>query len=75
MEPCPAESTKRSLSSHLVSLGLNFKKSAKMVYPMGALPKGSPGWPEFAFWIASAESTRMALTVCCCTFMIFYLLY
>ena len=32
---------------------------------MGALPSGKPGCPEFAFWIASAESTRIAFTVSC----------
>ena len=36
-------------------------------YPIGAAPSGRPGWPEFAFWIASAERTLMALTVSCFT--------
>jgi hypothetical protein len=29
---------------------------------MGALPRGRPGWPEFALWTASAASTRIAFT-------------
>ena len=29
---------------------------------MGALPRGRPGWPELAFWIASAAKTLIELT-------------
>src|SRR2546425_771842 len=29
---------------------------------MSAQPMGRPGWPEFAFWTASMERTRMVLT-------------
>jgi hypothetical protein len=28
---------------------------------MGAAPSGRPGWPEFAFWMASAARKRMVL--------------
>lgn len=28
----------------------------------GAAPRGRPGWPELAFWMASADNTRMAFT-------------
>ena len=28
---------------------------------MAAAPMGMPGWPEFAFWTASAERMRMVL--------------
>ena len=30
-------------------------------YPMAAQPSGSPGCPELAFWIASADKKRIAL--------------
>jgi hypothetical protein len=30
--------------------------------PLGAAPRGRPGWPEFAFWTASIASVRIVST-------------
>src|SRR6185312_13640287 len=59
MDPCPAESTKRSRSNHFGSLGLCFKYRSHNVYAIAAAPIGIPGWPELAFCTASAESMRI----------------
>lgn len=41
---------------------------------MAALPKGRPGWPEFAFCTASAARTLIAFTDCIVIFSIFSLI-
>ena len=53
---------KRSRFAHFGFFGLWFMWFAQSSYAIGAEPSGSPGWPELAFWMASAASTRMALT-------------
>ena len=65
IEPCPPERMKRSLSTHCGSAGLCLIWLAHNSYAAEAHPKGSPGCPDFAFWIASADNTRMALAGLC----------
>ena len=70
MDAWPALKMNLSLFSHFGSFGLCFKYFDHSVYAIGALPSGRPGWPLFAFWIASAESTRMVLTASLSTLLI-----
>src|SRR5699024_12838389 len=52
-DPCPADSTKRSLSKKSFDWGLKFKWRVHKVYAIGAAPIGNPGCPEFACSTAS----------------------
>ena len=49
MEPCPAESTNRSLFTQWGFAGLCLRCFVQSAYAIGAAPMGRPGWPEFAF--------------------------
>ncbi len=60
MEPCPAESMKRSRFSQAGSSGLNSRKLPQRATAQSAAPIGRPGWPELALSIASADRIRMA---------------
>src|SRR5690606_14697937 len=59
MEPCPADSTKRSRLIHDGLAGLCFMKRVHSSYAIGAAPIGMPGCPDFAFSIASIARVRM----------------
>src|SRR5919108_559172 len=59
MEAWPADSTKRSRSGHVGSIGAWRRKRVQSTYAIGAAPIGAPGCPEFAFWTASIERVRM----------------
>src|SRR6185369_7547037 len=61
MEPCPAERTKRSRSNQAGLAGLWRRKRSQRTHAMGAAPMGSPGWPLFAFWMASTARKRIVL--------------
>ena len=62
MEPCPPDKMNRSRFTQDGFAGLWFIWLAHSSYAAGALPRGSPGCPELAFWIASADKTLMELT-------------
>src|ERR1700724_1032600 len=64
MEPCPADRTNRSRLNHCGFLGLYLRNLVQRVKAIAAAPMGKPGWPEFAYWTASAESIRMVLIHC-----------
>ena len=70
MDACPALRIKRSRLSHFGFLGLCFKYLDHSVYAIGALPIGRPGCPLFAFWIASADKTRIVLIASLSTLLI-----
>src|SRR5437879_13874124 len=61
MEPWPADRTNRSRSGHVGLVGLCFRNRVQSAYAIAAAPIGRPGWPELAFWTASAERKRMVL--------------
>src|SRR5947208_11938411 len=61
MEPWPADRTNRSRSGHVGLAGLCFRNRGQSAYAIAAAPIGRPGWPELAFWTASAERKRMVL--------------
>src|SRR6266404_9679387 len=59
MEPCPAESTKRSRFAQRGSFGLKRRCRLQSTNAIGAAPMGIPGWPLFAFSTASTARKRM----------------
>src|SRR5579863_1283398 len=61
IDPCPADSTKRSRPYQCGLRGLWRMKRVNIRYATGAIPIGIPGWPEFAFCTASIASTRIEL--------------
>src|SRR5215469_12860230 len=61
MEPCPADSTKRSRSGQAGSAAENFRNCANRTVAASAIPIGRPGWPHFAASTASMASARSAL--------------
>src|SRR5699024_4764463 len=61
MDPWPADNTNLSRLNHFALAELWFIKSVHRVYAIGAAPIGNPGWPEFAFSIASMTIVRIVL--------------
>ena len=61
IDPCPAESTKRSRSNHCGSFGLCFRNRVQSTVATSAIPIGSPGWPLSALSTASMVRPRMVL--------------
>src|SRR6516162_997696 len=61
IEAWPADNTKRSRLGKIGSSGSKLRNRCQRQYMVGAIAIGVPGWPEFAFWIASIESVRMVL--------------
>src|SRR5690606_41805710 len=58
MDPWPADKTNRSRLGHWGAAGSWRRAWAKRAVPISAQPRGSPGWPDWAFSTASAASTR-----------------
>src|SRR3954470_1280187 len=50
IEPCPAESTKRSRSGHFGSAASNFKNCVNSTVAISAAPLGRPGRPGFGLF-------------------------
>src|SRR3712207_9571262 len=63
MEPCPAESTKRSRSGQRGSAASNFRKRVHSAVAASAIPMGMPGCPDFAASTASIASARSASAI------------
>src|SRR6185312_183271 len=61
IEPCPADNTNLSRLNQFGFAGLWCKNFVHNTYPIGAAPKGRPGWPLSAFCTASTERKRIVL--------------
>src|ERR1700694_4603171 len=67
IEPWPALSTKRSRLAQRGSRGLKRMCRLQRTNAAGAQPIGMPGWPLFAFSMASMARKRMVLMGFCCS--------